>query len=98
MDTWKKTPSDIPLLKTAKEKHHQMKIKKSVNENTETLPCNVLRKLNIFVFFVPLHCDHTIFTCNCFRKVMVRVDAKQGAPKDGNSTIELLQVIVLLFF
>ncbi|XP_016474797.2 protein SABRE-like isoform X2 [Nicotiana tabacum] len=26
------------------------------------------------------------------KKVMVRVDAKQGAPKDGNSTIELLQV------
>ncbi|CAN4115175.1 unnamed protein product [Withania somnifera] len=26
------------------------------------------------------------------KKVMVRVDAKQGAPKDGNSPIELLQV------
>ncbi|XP_019225448.1 PREDICTED: protein SABRE-like [Nicotiana attenuata] len=26
------------------------------------------------------------------KKVMVRVDAKQGAPKDGHSTIELLQV------
>lgn len=28
---------------------------------------------------------------------MVRVDAKQGAPKEGSSTIELLQVIMVLF-
>ncbi|KAF7817045.1 protein SABRE isoform X1 [Senna tora] len=28
------------------------------------------------------------------RKVMLRVDAKQGAPKDGNSPFELFQVIV----
>lgn len=48
-------------------------------------------------FLVPLHCYHTIFTCHYLRKVMVRVDAKQGAPKDGNSTIELLQVIIVLF-
>lgn len=28
-----------------------------------------------------------------YRKVMLRVDAKQGAPKDGNSPLELFQVI-----
>lgn len=27
------------------------------------------------------------------RKVMLKVDAKQGAPKDGNSPLELFQVI-----
>jgi hypothetical protein len=28
------------------------------------------------------------------RKQMLRVDAKQGAPRDGNSSLELFQVII----
>lgn len=35
------------------------------------------------------------FAC---RKVMLRVDAKQGSPKDGNSILELFQVITHSFF
>lgn len=32
-----------------------------------------------------------------YRKVMLRVDAKQGAPKDGNSPLELFQVMCSVF-
>lgn len=38
--------------------------------------------------------DIQVPKCQC-RNVMLRVDAKQGAPKDGNSPLELFQVTLV---
>lgn len=45
------------------------------------------------------YCMYHMLDCflfyDCFfRKVMLRVDAQQGAPRDGNSSLELFQVII----
>lgn len=40
----------------------------------------------------------TNFVKFLFRKVMLRVDARQGAPKDGNSPLELFEVIISYMF
>ena len=42
---------------------------------------------------IPLVFNKIYAQCFGCRKVMLRVDAKQGAPKDGNSPLELFQVI-----
>lgn len=50
--------------------------------------------LNPAVFVFVLH-DYS-FLKFFSRKVMLRVDARQGAPKDGNSPLELFEVIMVI--
>jgi len=52
----------------------------------------------VFVFLIAI-CKYHMLDCFPFyehfsRKEMLRVDAKQGAPRDGNSSLELFQVII----
>ena len=48
--------------------------------------CNSSRRTTWSLWF-------TLLILFASRKAMLRVDAKQGAPKDGNSPLELFQVI-----
>lgn len=59
--------------------------------NTHSIVLALSALLNI-VFIIQQNA--IIFGC---REVMLRVDAKQGAPRDGNSRIELFQAIQCSF-
>jgi hypothetical protein len=59
--------------------------------NTHSIVLALSTLLNI-VFIIQQNA--IIFGC---REVMLRVDAKQGAPRDGNSRIELFQAIQCSF-
>ena len=59
--------------------------------NTHSIVLALSTFLNI-VFIIQQNA--IVFGC---REVMLRVDAKQGAPRDGNSRIELFQAIQCSF-
>lgn len=49
--------------------------------------------INCFIWFSD---SYSIYFNGC-RLVMLRVDAKQGAPRDGNSLLEMFQVSAVVF-
>lgn len=50
----------------------------------------------VFVFAASIILHDYSFLKFFSRKVMLRVDARQGAPKDGNSPLELFEVIMVI--